>query len=157
MTFEFREWGVLSDGVVDLTVQSVDPADPTRGLCPAYHFRISRHGSAAPAGSIRLRVGSLVAYPILAYAGQVGYEIAEAHRGHGLAGRACRLLRPVALAHGLDRLIITCSPTNVPSRRTLENLGATLVGIYAVPRDSPAYREDRRSVCRFEWWLTGAA
>jgi predicted acetyltransferase len=155
--FEFREWGLLSDGVVDLAVETVEPADPVRGRVPCYHFRISRHGTARAVGSIRLRVGHVEAHPVLAYAGHVGYEIDEMHRGHGYAGRACRLLRPVALAHGLDRLVITCSPVNAASRRTIENIGATFLGVFDVPTDSPAYRDDRRSVCRFEWWLADAA
>ncbi len=155
--FEFRAWGPLTDGVIDLLVDRCEPEDPDRGHTPCYHFRIARHEDATPVGSLRLRVGTVEAYPLLLFAGHVGYEIDGAHRGHGYAGRACRLLRPVALAHGLDRLILTCSPTNLASRRTLERLGATLVGVFELAPDHPVYREDRRSVCRFEWWLGGAA
>jgi predicted acetyltransferase len=156
VTFEFRGWETLTDGVIDLVVERCEPADPARGHTPCYHFRISRHGATTPVGTIRLRVGSVDAYPLLLFSGHVGYEIEETYRGHGYAGRACRLLRPVALAHGLDRLTITCSPTNAASRRTLERLGATLVGVFPLAPDHPVYREDRRSVCRFEWSLTGS-
>jgi predicted acetyltransferase len=155
VTFEFRGWDTLTDGVIDLVVERCEPEEPARGHTPSYHFRISRHGETTPIGALRLRVGTVEAFPSLLFAGHVGYEVDETYRGHGYAGRACRLIRPVALAHGLDRLIITCSPTNLASRRTLERLGATLLGVFHIPPDHPAYREDRRSICRFEWSLAG--
>jgi predicted acetyltransferase len=156
VTFEFRGWETLTDGDIDLHVERCEPADPAKGDTPCYHFRISRHGSTVPVGAIRLRIGRVEDHPVLLFSGHIGYEIDESSRGHGYAGRACRLVRPVALAHGLDRLVITCSPTNAPSRRTLERLGARFVGVYELTPDHPVYREDRRAVCRFEWDLSGS-
>jgi predicted acetyltransferase len=156
MTFEFRSFGVLSDGVIDLVVEREEPADPARGHVPSYHFGIRLHGTATAIGRIALRVGSVESTPSLWTSGHVGYGIDEDHRGHGYALRACRLLRHVALAHGLTRLVITCAPDNVASRATCERLGAVLIGIFEVPPDHAMYRDGRREVCRYEWSL-GAA
>ncbi|HTW77339.1 MAG TPA: GNAT family N-acetyltransferase [Thermoplasmata archaeon] len=157
MTFRFREWGVLTDGTIDLTVQEREPADPGRHRVPCYHFRISRHRDGTSVGSIALRVGRVDEHPDLRTSGQVGYRIDEAYRGHGYAGRACRLLRPVALAHGLSRLMITCDPTNRASRRTLDRIGAELIGEFPIPPHHPMYQDGRRSVLRFEWSLGAAS
>ena len=85
---------------------------------------------------------------MIRYAGQVGYVVEPAHRGHRYAERACRLIMPLAKRHGMDSLWITCQPDNMASRRTLERLGAECVGIFDVP---PAYPLDagaeRRKMC----------
>lgn len=151
--FEFREFGRLTDGVVELRVEAKDPADPGKDLVPCYRFAVARAGSTAKIGEVRLRVGRVEATPSLLTSGQVGYEIDEAYRGHGYAARACALLRPVAVAHGFDALVITCDPANTPSRRTLERLGAELVGTFDVPVDHEMYRKGRRKVCRYVWRL----
>jgi predicted acetyltransferase len=156
MTFQFRSFGVLSDGVLDLVVEREEPADPARQHVPCYHFGIRLHGTATTVGRIALRVGSVASTPSLLTSGQVGYAIDEAHRGHGYAARACRLLRPVAVAHGLTPLVITCAPDNLASRATCERLGARLIGIFDVPPDHPMYRDGRRTVCRYEWSLDAA-
>jgi predicted acetyltransferase len=156
MTFQFQSFGVLSDGVIDLVVEREEPADPARQHVPCYHFGIRLHGAASSIGRISLRVGRVEATPSLLTSGQVGYGIDEAHRGHAFALRACRLLRPVALAHGLTCLVITCAPVNVASRRTCERLGAILIGTFEVPPDRPMYQDGRRVVCRYEWSLDAA-
>jgi predicted acetyltransferase len=150
MEFEFLDPGVLSDGGLDVVVEKTEPADPGRGYVPAYHFALAVHGSKEKVGEIRLRVGNV---PSLEISGHVGYGVDEAHRGHGYAARACRLIAPVALAHGLDRLIITCDPANVASRKTCERLGAALVGEFDVPPDHPMFKEGRRRVLRYVWTL----
>lgn len=155
MAFELTDLDRLSDGVVDLVVEEREPADPTRGYVPCYHYRIFPHGSALRVGEIRLRVGRVETHPTLLTAGHIGYEVDEAHRGHGYAARACALLAPVALAHGLRRLVITCDPDNAPSRRTCERVGAVLVGVFDVPPDHPMYQKGRRKVCRYVWSLPG--
>jgi len=151
LVFRFRKCGLLTDGVVDVTVEEEEPEDPTRGYVPCYHFRVSRHGDPRKVGEVRLRVASIEDQPSLLTSGQLGYEINEDARGHGFAARACLLVGPIALSHGLDPLIITCDPRNVASVRTCEHLGATLVGTFDVPTDHPMYQKGRRRVCRYEW------
>lgn len=106
------------------------------------------HESSEKIGGIRLRVGNA---PALLTAGNIGYEIDELHRGHHYAARSCLLLGQVALAHGLDPVIITCDPGNVASRRTCERIGATLRGVFDVPVDHEMYKKGARKVCRYEW------
>ena len=154
--FEFRKWGTLTDGVLDLTVEQEEAADPAKGHVPCYHFRVSRHGDPRKIGEVRLRVGRVEDCPSLLTSGQVGYGIDEPERGHGFAARACDLLRPVALAHGLNSLVITCDPENIASRRTCERLGAILVGTFDIPADHPMYQDGRRRVNRYEWWMSGS-
>ena len=151
MTFEFRQWGVLSDGVLDMTVEAEEPADPVKGYVPCYRFKVARHGDPQKVGEVRLRVGSSQATPSLMTSGHIGYEINEDARGHGFAARACVLIGEVAVAHGLRPVLITCDPTNLASKRTCERIGAVLVGTYDVPPDHPMYLKGRRTVLRYEW------
>ena len=72
-------------------------------------------------GNISLRLGRTEF--IERYAGHIGYGVDLAHRGHGYAARACRLVFPVAKRNGFTVLWITCNPENVASRRTCERAG----------------------------------
>ncbi len=151
--FEFAPIETLTDGVVDLVLEEREPADPVKGHVPSYHFRISRHDDPTKIGGIRLRVGDVRSTPSLLTSGHIGYEVDPSAQGHGYAARACRLVRVVARAHDMDRLIITCDPENVASRRTCERIGARLLGRYVVPPDHPMFRDGRREVLRYEWEL----
>jgi predicted acetyltransferase len=151
MGFEFTDQDLLTDGVIDLAVEKKVPADPSKvGHVPAYHYKISVHGSEEKIGQVRLRIGEA---PSLQTSGHIGYDVDEKARGHGYASRACLLLKPVAVSHGLRRLIITCAPDNVASRRTCERVGAVLQGEYDVPPDHPLYREGERRITRYIWTL----
>lgn len=154
MSFRFGDFGRLSDGTIDLVLLETKPADPAKGWVPSYNFQIVLHGEATPIGEIRLRVGTS---PGLLTSGHIGYGIDEPHRGHRYAQRACAMLAPVARYHGLEKVIITCAPENIPSRRTCEHLGARLLGIYDVPPDHDMFLRGRRKVCRYEWDLTTSA
>lgn len=145
----------LTDGVLDLVLEEWRPADPAKGHCPAYHFAVRFAGASEKIGEVRLRVGRVEQYPGLLTAGHIGYGISEPQRGHGYAVEACRLVRPLARAEGFDELVITCQPNNVASRRTLENLGAVLVGTFDVPPEHEMYKDGRRKVLRFVWGLGG--
>ncbi len=151
----FLPFDRLSDGVVELRVEERVPADPTLGHVPAYRFAIVPCDSGTHAGSVRLRVGTVEATPSLLTSGHVGYEVDEPFRGHGYAARACRLIAPVARAHGLTELVITCDPDNAASRRTCERLGARLVGTFDVPPDHPMFAKGRRRVLRFVYSVAG--
>lgn len=133
-----------------------EPADPSRRRVPGYHFwMLLRHGPGGPlevpavriAGGISLRVGTTDA--IERYYGHVGYHVYPPARGRGYAGRACRLLLPLARRHGLRTLWITCNPDNAASRRTCERLGAVLVDTIAVPANDPLYARGDTHKCRY--------
>ena len=150
MAFEFTDLDLLTDGTIDLRIEAKVPADPSKGYVPAYHYTIALHATTEKVGIIRLRVGHT---PSLLTAGHIGYEVDERHRGHHYAARACLLIGRVARAHGLSPIIITCDPENVASRRTCERIGASLRGTYDVPTDHEMYRDGRRKVCRYEWYV----
>ena len=127
--------------------------DPARGWVPSYHFWMKIHpqdGTLPPipiAGGIGLRVGTND--EIRRYAGHVGYHVYPPARGHHYAERACRMLLPLAAAHGIGELWITVNPDNFASRRTCERLGARLVDTVLIPSDHPFYARGERAKCRY--------
>ncbi|WP_428938060.1 GNAT family N-acetyltransferase [Fontivita pretiosa] len=144
------------------------PGDPQKGYVPSYHFwmrlravkatelngaPLPRWGQAQPpieiAGGITLRVGNTP--DIQMYVGHIGYGVYPPARGHHYAERACRLIFPLARAHGLRRLWITTNPDNWPSRRTCERLGCRLAEIVPLPHDHPLYQKGEKFKCRY--WL----
>ncbi len=80
---------------------------------------------------------------------EIGYHIARAMRGQGLATEAARACRDYAFDRlGLNRLIAIIDPRNAASRRVAEKLGMTLEKqvvkearpqlVYALSRAAPA-------------------
>jgi tagatose 1,6-diphosphate aldolase len=140
---------------------------PGSARVPAYHFWMRLHPARGPilprwaqgrpaavprpqiAGSIALRIGNTP--DIELYLGHVGYNVHPFARGNHYAERACRLLRQLALAHGLSPLWITCNPDNHPSRRTCERLGATLVELLPLPPNHALRERGDREKLRFRW------
>lgn len=143
---DFIEVPELSDGVIYLVCIAKEPAIPEKKYVPAYVFAICLGGEKI--GEISLRIG----YPEgLYYGGQIGYMIDEKHRGHGYAGRACRLLGPVAKAHDMQKLLITNNHTNHASKRVCEKLGAKLIRVARLPEWTELYQEGQRFENIFEW------
>ena len=129
-----------------------EPGDPAKGYVPSYHFWMKLHGErqrppVVIAGGIGLRVGTTE--EIRKYAGHVGYHVYPPARGHHYAERACRMLLPLAAAHGLRELWITVNPDNLPSRRTCERLRARLVDVIPIPSDHPFFARGERFKCRY--------
>jgi predicted acetyltransferase len=114
---------------------------------PSYDFRMVHSGTAEGLGTIRLRVGST--RHVEMYAGHIGYEVYQAHRGHRYASRSVRLLMPLARLHGLPCLWITCDPENAASRRCLEIVGAEFVEIVDVPPDCVIHKSGHPRKCRY--------
>lgn len=143
--FEFLDFALPRDGDLRLVLAERMPAKSSPWGIPAYSFRMENSGGEY-LGRIRLRVGW--SEDVIRYAGNVGYAVEPAHRGHRYAERACRLILPLAKRHGMTSLWITCQPDNARSRRTLERLGAELEGIFEVP---PGYPLDagmeRKKMC----------
>jgi RimJ/RimL family protein N-acetyltransferase len=126
----FRDKHRISGSIVDLKLEShhmkteYHPYD-------SYDFGIYIHGTRTRVGYCDLRIGMSEE---LYYAGNVGYRINEAYRGHGYAAEACLLLFPLAHErYGMKELIITCSPENAPSNATLRRLGCQYVTTVPVP------------------------
>jgi tagatose 1,6-diphosphate aldolase len=99
------------------------------------------------AGGSSIRIGH--SRDVEMYFGHIGYHVYPAARGHHYAERACRLLLPLAAAHGMQTLWITTNPDNVPSRRTCERLGATLAEIVDVPPTNVLHQRGEVRKCRY--------
>jgi tagatose 1,6-diphosphate aldolase len=106
-----------------------------------------REVTAKVVGSINLRIGN--PERIVLYRGHIGYGVEPEHRGHRFAARSLRLLLPLAAAHGLNPLWITCNPDNIASRRSCELAGAELVEIIDIPPDDELQRRGIRQKCRY--------
>jgi predicted acetyltransferase len=143
--FEFIDVALPLDDDLQLILTECVPAEHSPWGVPAYTFRMQADGR-EHVGRIRLRVGW--SDDVIRYAGHIGYAVEPAHRGRRYAERACRLIVPLAKRHGMTNLWITCQPDNMPSRRTLERLGAECVGVIDVP---PGYPLDagaeRKKLC----------
>ncbi len=134
-----------------------EAADTSAGRVPQYHFWMRiRPDAGIPestlppvriAGGIGLRIGK--SRNVEMYYGHMGYHVYPPARGRRYAERSCRLLFPLARAHGIKTLWITCNPDNFASRRTCERLGGVLVSIVAVPEDDPLYHRGDREKCRY--------
>jgi predicted acetyltransferase len=132
---------------VRLQFVEVVPGDSRRGFVPYYHFRIVTKDE-CDVGHINLRVGETDHVRICA--GHIGFEIFEPKRGHGYALQACRALAPfVSSVYGT--VTITCDPDNLPSKRTIEQLGAHFVDEVSVPASDPHYVRGSRTKLRFRW------
>ena len=142
----------LSDGVIHIVCTSKRHAIPEKKYVPAYDFAICK--GSEKVGEINLRIGYGGFGPdesSLYYGGQIGYGIDEQYRGNGYAVRACRLLLPVAKAHGMIKLLITNNVTNVASKRVCEKLGAKLVRTVRIPEWTDLYKDGQRFSNIFEW------
>ena len=100
-------------------------------------YGIYLHNTNTRVGYCDLRIGM---NKELYYAGNIGYRIEEQYRGNHYAYDACRILMYVARSrYHMKHMVITCSPENVPSRKTLEKLGGTFGGTVDVPRSHWLY------------------
>ncbi|MCL2741149.1 MAG: GNAT family N-acetyltransferase [Oscillospiraceae bacterium] len=141
----------LCDGTVRLVCTGKGQEDRERKLVPDYKFAICVRGEKV--GNVALRIGYTES---LYYAGQIGYDVDEAHRGIGYAGRACRLLPSVAKAHGMGRLLITNDHGNHASRRVCEKLGARHLRLARIPEWHALYGFGRRFSNIYEWDICDA-
>jgi predicted acetyltransferase len=108
-------------------------------------------GNGRTIGSIRLRIGRT--RPLAGWCGHIGYGVDEKARGRRYAARSCQLLFPLAYAHGLRTLWITCDPENLASRRTCEIAGGEYIDTVRVPKGTEMYSEGKRRVRRYRFDL----
>ena len=119
-----------------MTLRIIEKNPGNAEQIPFYYYDILVDG--VPVGRISIRIGdNFHSY----YNGHIGYEVFEEYRGHGCAGKACRLVMEAARFHGMNRLYLTCDESNIASYRTIEKLGARLVEICTVPETWFAWRE----------------
>jgi tagatose 1,6-diphosphate aldolase len=141
----------LTDGEVVLRLIRDVPANPAEEWLRALHYGISLVNAKEVIGYIDIRLGYTL--DVVRYGGHLGYGIEPAWRGHHYAGKACLLLKQVAIKYGMDVIWITCNPDNWPSRKTCEWIGATLVEIVDLPPGNDQYKRGDRQKCRYRWVL----
>ena len=148
--FEFKKITNLTDGEIKLSIEEMVPGNLEKGFVPAYKFGIFLESSNNKVGFIDIRIGYNDG---LYYGGHIGYTVYESHRGNNYAMKACSLIKNVAVNHGMHKLIITCSPDNIASRKTCEKLGLPLIEIVDLPKDNDMYLDGARKKCIYEWKL----
>lgn len=146
----FLDTAFLKDEEIRLVLEKTVEADPAKDWLPAYHFAICDLAG-TKMGACDLRIGHNAR---VYYGGGIGYRVEEPHRGHHYAGKACLLLFELARRHGMEYVIITCSPDNQPSRRTCEWLGGELLEIAELPEDNDMRMEDGEThKCIYRFYL----
>lgn len=148
--FKFKDFNYLTDGEIDLKIEEKTLSNEEKGYVPSYKYRITLHNSNDSIGAIDIRIGyNEGTY----YGGNIGYMIEKTYRGRGYASKACKIIKDVAIAHGMNKLIITCNPDNFPSRKTCEKTGLKLKDIVDLPTYNDMYKNGERQKCIYEWIL----
>ena len=133
----FREKKIYKGDVVDLKEKYRVSEKQAYDRVPTVYYDILLHGSNLKVGSIDLR---LTVEGDMYYYGHIGYNIIRSFRGHNYAYYACLVLFKIAREEfGMDELIITCSPDNIPSYKTLIKLGGELIELVEVPKNHQLY------------------
>lgn len=132
----------LHDDSVRLILRETAEAVPEKNHVPRYSFDIALPDGTV-AGECSLRVGHNT---LTWFGGNIGYGIREPFRGHRYAARACSLLFRLASMHDMDYAIISCSPDNAASERTILLSGGMLVDETDVPEDTEQYRRGSKRV-----------
>ncbi len=146
------------DGDLTLRLDVVYDASNSPWGVAAYRFALLAGG--ARAGTISLRIGD--DERLVRYAGHIGFGVDAAYRGRRLAGRAVRLLLPLAARHGVAPVWLGCNPDNAASMAVMAWLGATYVETVDLPSDYERYyargeRQKRRYRLDYEAGLRASA
>ena len=130
--FRFYKRVRLRDDRISLRLRGTVEASDSLGYVPSYLFDIYSLRDRAVVGRCDLRVGF---NRNIYYAGNIGYSVSEQYRGNHYALSACFLLQELARRHGMRRLIVTCNPQNIASKRTCELFGAKYTETAELPHD----------------------
>lgn len=88
------------------------------------------------------------------YYGHIGYDVLEKYRGHHYALEACKEIFKIAKEEfNLEEIIITCSPDNIASYKTLTELNGELVELVDVPIGHPLYARNEKQKYIFKYKL----
>ena len=148
--FDFlRKKTIYKGDVVDLKEKyRVSEKQAYDGI-PTVYYDILLHNTNLKVGSIDLR---MTVEGDMYYYGHIGYNIIRCFRGHNYAYRACLVLFDIArYEFNMDELIITCSPENIASYKTLMKLGGELIELVEVPKNHHLYAigENRKYIFRY--------
>lgn len=118
---------------------------------PTIYYNIYRNVDNKKIGNIELR---LTADGINYYYGHIGYNILQDYRGNHYAYEACKVLFEIAKNEfKFKEIIITCSPENLASYKTLIKLNGELVETVDVPKGTLLYTIGEKQKCVFKYSL----
>ena len=141
----------LEGDVLDLRLEHVRLPGASNLYVGSEIYGIYLHRQHSKIGECDIRLGM---NEELYYAGNIGYRIYEKYRGHGYAYFAAEMLMDYARdRHGMKELILTCSPDNIPSKKTLEKLGGELIETVDVPHWHWLYRRGETVKNIYRWQL----
>ena len=132
----FRKEFFFIDGDI-VSLRLLETVEGNGDELPFYWWSIVENASGATVGKISLRLGHNCHS---CWNGNVGYEVDEPYRGHRYAAIALKMILPLARAHDMDHLIISCDEDNAASYKTIERCGGHLLEISYPPKDWIYYR-----------------
>lgn len=142
---------IYTDNVIDLHQTLYEDGSHYNHYIPCVFFDIYLHGTNTKVGKCDLRLGM---NDSMYYFGQIGYSISKLYRGNHYAYRACKILFDLAKNKYMQsKLIVTCSPDNIASYKTLVKLSGKLIETCDVPKDHQLYAQNERVKCIFEFKL----
>lgn len=150
--FKIFEKPSYTDNEITIVLNDIYGNEPDEGIIKTLSFDIKPYGKDIKMGYIDLRVGDS-AY--LYYMGNIGYRIEEKYRGHNYASKAVKLVLNQAIKENMKSVIITCSPENMPSYKTLVNCKAKLIETVEVPQWHELYKRGEMIKCIFKIDLDG--
>ncbi|MBR2825374.1 MAG: GNAT family N-acetyltransferase [Solobacterium sp.] len=125
--------------IVDIVEERIEPANVWNKNVRSIFYGVYLTDTNTKVGRCDLRIGM---NDELYYAGNIGYRIEEMYRGNHYAYYTCLLLFEIAKKeYDMDELIITCSPDNIPSKKTLEKLKGVYIETIDVPHSHWLYRQ----------------
>lgn len=142
--FVFFEPGDLIDGDLELRLVKKLQGNESENHVPEYIFEMIKTGTKKRMGIIGLRI--ILNDRLKKYGGNLNYEVEKEFRGNRYAARCCQLLFALARKHKLKKLLITCGPNNIGSKKTCEILGGKLIDIINVEIEPGIFRD----TCRYE-------
>ena len=80
--------------------------------------------------------------------GHISYHIDEEYRGHYFAYKACLLLKEYI---DKEYVLITCSPDNIASKKTIERLNAEYIETIQIPKNQRKYYPNETHKCIYRW------
>ena len=141
---------ILTDSEIDLKVIHLYDGRGKMGDSPMYGFFIFLHNTNTRIGEVSFRFVNT--NRVENYDGNIGYGVEKSYRGNHYAEKACRILRELALEHGLKQLYFTCAPDNTASVKTCQRLGAMDLGLINLPDEFRELEEiPEKRYRRFAW------
>lgn len=137
----------IGENVKLIEIRRTDSQTAYDGI-PTIYYEIHLLFNDVCVGSIELRMsieGEMYYY------GHIGYTIKKQYRGNNYAYYACKVLFMIARNEfSMKELIITCSPNNIASYKTLLKLNGELIEEINVPEGHILYRCGETRKCVFK-------